>query len=189
MGLMTAGGGEAARGATATLEALYRAEFAAFVGLARWIVSDRRLAEELVNDTFVRLLERPPTLTDETNLRAYVRTAIVNRSRSRIRRLVLERRHASTTDHRTDGPPEPEEVALVRAAIAALPRRQREVVVLRFHADLSVAAIAATLGIGEGSVKTHLHRAMRALERHIEAVDPDRTATEAVGGPLRTEQS
>ncbi len=188
MGGMSAAEGEAELQAAA-LEGLYRDEFGGFVSLARWIVGDRRLAEELVNDTFVRLLERPPTLDDVANLRAYVRTAIVNRSRSRVRRLVLERRHAASASQRADDPPEPEEVALVRAAIAALPRRQREVVVLRFHADLSVAAIAATLAIGEGSVKTHLHRAMRALERHIEAVDPDRTATEAVGGPLRTEQS
>ena len=49
-----------------------------------------------------------------------------------------------------------------------LPRRQRECVVLRFYADLTVPEIARSLGVAEGSVKSHLHRAMTTLAIELE---------------------
>jgi len=48
-------------------------------------------------------------------------------------------------------------------ALASLPRRQRQVTVLHYYLDLGVAEMAATLGVHEGTVKTSLHRARRAL--------------------------
>ena len=51
----------------------------------------------------------------------------------------------------------------VRRAIESLPMRQRQVVVLRFYEDLTIEQIATDLGIGAGSVKTHLHRALKTL--------------------------
>ena len=56
----------------------------------------------------------------------------------------------------------------VLARVRRLPRRQRECVVLRFYADLTVPEIAATLGVAEGSVKSHLHRALAALAVDLE---------------------
>ena len=61
-----------------------------------------------------------------------------------------------------------EEVRNIAAAVRALPRRQRECVVLRFYLDASTAETAAALGVSEGSVKTHLHRALGALARELE---------------------
>lgn len=52
---------------------------------------------------------------------------------------------------------------LFRSALARLPARQREAVVLRYYADLSESDMAETMGVSVGSVKTHLHRAMKAL--------------------------
>ena len=163
----------------APLRAVYNADYADLVGLARWILGTTGLAEELVQDTFVRLLERPPELNDPDALSAYVRRAVINRSRSRIRRLILERRHASSgrsadagdgaggVDAGADGGAEHEPDQAVRKAVAALPIRQRHCVVLRFYADLTVEAIAETLGISAGSVKTHLHRANRSLKQAL----------------------
>lgn len=54
-----------------------------------------------------------------------------------------------------------------------LPRRQSEVVTLRYYLDLSEAEIAETLGISRGSVKTHASRALAALERTLTAPDAD----------------
>lgn len=159
------------------LSALYSTEAARLVVLSTWIVGRHSLAEELVHDTFARLLERPIALDEEDKLLAYVRAAVVNRSRSRIRRLALERRHQrSLVDAaQIEGPHGDEATREVRTAIASLPRRQREVVVLRFHADLDVAAIAQTLGITAGSVKTHLHRALKTLETRLDdEPTPDR---------------
>jgi RNA polymerase sigma factor (sigma-70 family) len=58
----------------------------------------------------------------------------------------------------------------VLAALATLPLRQRQCVVLRFYEDLTEVQIAETLGISQGSVKTHLHRAMQALTERLEAL-------------------
>jgi DNA-directed RNA polymerase specialized sigma24 family protein len=51
----------------------------------------------------------------------------------------------------------------VLAALSALPARQREVVVLRYYADLSEAQIAAAMGISTGAVKSHIARAKDSL--------------------------
>ena len=56
----------------------------------------------------------------------------------------------------------------VAAALALLPRRQRECVVLRYWLDLPEREIADTLGIAAGSVKSHLHRGLAALETSLE---------------------
>jgi len=61
----------------------------------------------------------------------------------------------------------------VAAAVQALPRRQRECVVLRFYSDCPVAEIAETLRISDGSVKQHLHRALAALSKTLQEGDDD----------------
>ena len=70
----------------------------------------------------------------------------------------------------------PEEHALLRDdhqevldALRTLPRRQRECLVLRYYLDLSEAEIASTLGISNGSVKSHSSRGLAAVPRHLEA--------------------
>ncbi|MCP3989702.1 MAG: sigma-70 family RNA polymerase sigma factor [Actinomycetia bacterium] len=149
----------------ASLRIVYIRDRTHLVGLARWIVGTQGVAEELVQDTFVHLLERPPRLDNPAALGSYVQRAVVNRSRSRLRRLALERRHARR--EKACDPPRPVDDGgdpRLGVALRALPPRQRECVVLRFYADLTVAGIAEVLGISDGSVKTHLHRAMASLE-------------------------
>jgi RNA polymerase sigma factor (sigma-70 family) len=53
-------------------------------------------------------------------------------------------------------------------AVRTLPRRQRECLVLRYYLELSEAEIAATLGISNGSVKSHSHRGLKALATRLE---------------------
>ena len=53
-------------------------------------------------------------------------------------------------------------------ALRGLPRRQRECLVLRYYLDLSETEIASTLGISVGSVKSHAHRGIAAIGRHLE---------------------
>ncbi len=171
----------------AELRALYQREFEQLVGLAHWMVGSRGLAEELVQDTFVRLVQRPPVLSNPEALSAYVRSAVLNGSRSKVRRLILERRYAKREAEQARSG----EVAVletdpdqsVRDAIARLPMRQRECVVLRFYADLTVDGIADTVGISAGSVKTHLHRAMVSLKKTLTDNHPDQP-----DGPKRPDQ-
>jgi RNA polymerase sigma factor (sigma-70 family) len=148
------------------LEHAYRRDHARLVGLAAWLVDGRGLAEEVVHDVFVRVVENPPTLRDSEQLGSYLRAAVVNHCRSRVRRLVLERRHLKGERDSTDPLPDDalsEDSEHVRAAVLALPMRQRQAIVLRFYDDLTVDQIAEALGVSSGSVKTHLHRAKQML--------------------------
>jgi RNA polymerase sigma factor (sigma-70 family) len=62
------------------------------------------------------------------------------------------------------------ERAEVMHALAALPVRQREALVLRYYADLSEAQIAEAMGISAGAVKSHAHRGLAGLRATLERV-------------------
>jgi RNA polymerase sigma factor (sigma-70 family) len=108
----------------------------------------------------------------------YLRSAVLNRCRSRMTRSASGRR---ATD-RAQAQPEPyrrttEERGVdaatrdeVLAAVRRLPRRQRDVVLLRYWLDLPEAEIAATLGVSAGTVKTSAHRAMASLTPVLEVL-------------------
>ena len=99
-----------------------------------------------------------------------MRTVATNLLRSAFRRLLAEHRarqtlvaggRAESSSNKAD------ERADVARALAKLPRRQREATVLRYYLGLSVAEIAATLGVSEGTAKTTLFRARHALARAL----------------------
>jgi RNA polymerase sigma factor (sigma-70 family) len=90
----------------------------------------------------------------------------MNLARSRFRRLAIERRARGLLEHAAAGQrvePTDESVVAVRTAIAQLPPRQREVVLLRYFADLSVQATAEVMGCAEGTVKASTHKALATL--------------------------
>ena len=62
--------------------------------------------------------------------------------------------------------------SLIRSALAALPRRQRAVLVLRYLEDLPEASVAELLGCSAGTVKTHAHRGLRALRASLGDLGP-----------------
>jgi RNA polymerase sigma-70 factor (sigma-E family) len=160
-----------ARAADDPLERVFRTNGPALVGLARLLLDDPGQAEEVVQEAFVRTYAAWPRVRSRTEPLPYVRRTVVNLARGGLRRRRTERRH------RFDRPvhaPSAEAAAAERAqgdelaaAVAELPRRQRECVVLRFYGDCSVVEIAQTLRISDGSVKQHLHRALASLEREL----------------------
>jgi RNA polymerase sigma-70 factor (sigma-E family) len=146
---------------------LYAAQYTRLVRLSFLLIHDHGRAEELVQDAFVALHGRWHRLRDPHKALAYLRQSVVNRSRS-------ELRHRSVVDRKPVQPPAPHESAedtviagSVRAnmlaAVDRLPRRQREVLILRYFLDLSEAEIADTLKISRGSVKSHNSRGISAL--------------------------
>jgi RNA polymerase sigma factor (sigma-70 family) len=153
------------------IESWYRAYRAELVRLAAFALGDRDAAEEVVQDVFARVYRKPPALRVPGEGLRYLRSAVLNRCRSRMTRSAIGRR---ATD-RVNAEPEPyrrttEERGIdaatrdhVLAAVRKLPRRQRDVVLLRYWLDLPEAEIAATLGVSAGTVKTSAHRAMAAL--------------------------
>jgi RNA polymerase sigma-70 factor (sigma-E family) len=156
------------------LAELHRENYAGLVRLATIVVGDVGLAEQVVQDAFVRLQMRWRGMRGIDRPAAYLRSAVLNGCRSQLRRHRVRDRHAA----RRTVPPAmagPESTALahddhdrVMAALRTLPGRQREAVVLRYYLDLNEADIAAAMGVSAGSVKTHLHRGLAALSRVLE---------------------
>ena len=149
------------------LSALHRECFAQLVGLARLLLDEQGQAEEVVQEAFARTYEGWSRLRDREDPLPYLRRAVVNLARGGLRRRLTARAFRPV---RPADAPSAEAGALanqrrdqVIAAVSALPRRQHECIVLRFYVDCTTADIARTLGISEGSVKQHLHRASAAL--------------------------
>ena len=151
---------------------LYRQHYAPLVRLAALLLGDRAASEEVVQDAFVQLHKRWDRVIDPGKRVAYLRSIVVNGARSRGRRREARRRlqpvPPATYESAEASAIRAEDHREVLAALRALPARQRECIVLRYYLDLSEAAIAETLGISAGSVKTHAHRGMAALERALE---------------------
>jgi len=159
--------GAAGPAADRAVTALYHSHYAALVRQAALLVGDVATAEDVVQDCFIALHRAWWRVRDTSTALFYLRRSVINKSRS-----VLRRRAVADRLPPPAGPPLPSaedsalavvQLSLVRAALRTLPVRQREVLVLRYYADLSETQIAATMGITRGSVKVHAARAKDAL--------------------------
>jgi RNA polymerase sigma-70 factor (sigma-E family) len=153
-----------------SLTALYSAHYRGLVRLAAYLTGDRDGAEEVVQDAYVKVLGRWGGLRDLDKGEAYLRQTVVNLSRSRLRHRIVVERHAPapmphTASAESGAISELDRSAVVHA-LAELPRRQREAIVLRYYADLSEAQTAHAMGVSAGAVKSHTSRGMAAL-RHL----------------------
>jgi RNA polymerase sigma-70 factor (sigma-E family) len=173
MGAVVLGGGAADRSAHDELAALFVAEHDRLVRLAVLLLGDQGAAEEVVQDAFVSLHRNWRRVRDPERAPAWLRSAVLNGARSRLRRLAVRRRHPDPPGALAPGA---DEAALdadrrswVLAALAQLPARQREALVLRYYLDLSEAEIAGAMGVSAGSVKVHVHRGLAALRARPDA--------------------
>lgn len=137
--------------------------------LAALLVSDRFVAEEVTAEVFARVL--PRWRRGEVNdALPYLRRAVVNEVRSRHRRRGHEQRALARLNGAVAAGAPVDRLELrepLLDALAALPVRQRAVVVLRYHDDLSEAEVARTLGTSVGTVKTHASRGLEQLRREL----------------------
>src|SRR5687768_17503118 len=118
--------------------------------MAFLLTGDRELAEDLVQDAFVRIVGRFGHLRIRRSFASYLNRTIVNLAKDKGRRLQLERRHLATTG--TSPVPEAAvtDVGLkdeLLRALQTLPHRQRAAVVLRYYQDLSEQQVADTLDV------------------------------------------
>ena len=164
----TGGTGETAETAVA---ALFQARYVDMVRLAVLLGADD--AEDIAQEAFARLLTRHGTLRDPGAALAYVRSTICNLTRKRWRHsLVVRSRTPAMPDEAS-----PEHTAIlhedhreVLAALASLPARKREAIVLRYWLDLSDGEIAAVMGVSAGTVKSQLSKGMGSLGKALEAL-------------------
>ncbi|HET9499342.1 MAG TPA: SigE family RNA polymerase sigma factor [Marmoricola sp.] len=163
----------AAIDADTALEQLHATHFVRLVRLAVLLLRDHGLAEDVVQDCFIEVYQRWDRLDRPGfNADAYLRQSVVNRARSALRHRAVVARHALQEVEHAPGADTAVLAGSKRRrvldALAVLPVRQREVLVLRYFLDLSEREIAETLGIAPGSVKSHASRATAALRARLD---------------------
>lgn len=152
---------------------LFRQHRLGLLRLALLLVDDQQSDEDVVQDAFLGLYRRWPQLQETTNAQAYLRSAVLNNSRSVLRRRRTAR--AYVPPHAPDAASAESQAMLsaehaeVLGCLATLTSRQRQVLVLRYYEDLSEAQIAQATGLSQGAVKSTASRALDALERRWDA--------------------
>ena len=151
-------------------EMLFHGHFGALTRLAALLGADD--PEDVAQEAFVRLSRRSGSLRDPHAAAGYLRTTVVNLTRSRHRHLSVVRRQRAA---------EPEDEASAEhhavrreshrelvAALADLSSRHREALVLRYWLDLTEAEMAEAMGVSRGTVKAHVSRGLDALAARME---------------------
>jgi len=138
------------------------------IRLAYLLTGERALAEDLVQEAFVRFVARLHFLRDRGAVDAYLRQTVVNLAKNHFRRRAVERAFLE----RQAGQRQPEHVEVdisthqaMRAALLELPIRQRAALVLRYYEDLPEARIADILRCRPSTVRTLVSRGLRALRQ------------------------
>jgi RNA polymerase sigma-70 factor (sigma-E family) len=158
---------------TDLLTETYRTNYASLLRLAALLLDDFGSCEDVVQEAFIRVHAARSRVREPDKLLAYLRQTVVNLSRSALRRRLIGLRllpkplpdAASAEEGAYDLL---ERDALIQA-LRGLQRRQREVLVLRYFADLTEAQVAAELGVSIGSVKAYGSRGIEALRVRMEA--------------------
>jgi RNA polymerase sigma factor (sigma-70 family) len=146
---------------TVDVEALYVEHRARLLGVAAAITLDRALAEEVVQDAFAGLQRHADRVDNPVG---YLQRSVVNIGINLIRRRRVAEAHPAVPSL----PASTAEVDETWASVLGLPANQRAVIVLRFWQDMTVDAIADTLGWPAGSVKSTLHRALKHLKESLQ---------------------
>jgi RNA polymerase sigma factor (sigma-70 family) len=153
---------------------LFFGQFAAMTRLAAMLGADD--PEDVAQEAFVRLHRRARTLRDPHAAVGYLRSTVVNLTRSRLRHLAVVRRHATRQTTAADHVASAEHDAVTReshhelvAALQRLSPRHREALVLRYWLDLTEAEMSEAMGVSRGTVKSHVSRGLDALAAELEA--------------------
>jgi RNA polymerase sigma-70 factor (sigma-E family) len=147
------------------------------VRLAYLMTGDLALAEDLVQDAFVRLAGRLAHLRDPGAFEAYLRRTVVNLTRSQFRRKRVERAYLAragnaieTHDGGSAAGSFEDRDALWRS-LQRLSSRQRVAIVLRFYEDLPEREIADILRCRPGTVKSLVSRGLETMRKEIRGED------------------
>lgn len=151
----------------------YRAHYRSLLGLAALLLDDTASCEDVVQEAFIRVHSARKRVRDPEKTLAYLRQTVVNLSRSALRRRILGLKLLSKPmpdmASAEEGAYDQLERRDLIKAMKGLQRRQREVLVLRYFADMTEAQVAETLGISLGSVKAYGSRGIAALRVAMEA--------------------
>lgn len=148
---------------------LYEAHGPSAKRLAFLLMGEDGLADDLVQDAFVRIFSRPRSFHAPASFDAYLRKTIVNLARDRGRRKVVEGAYVSSLRiEYADSNRNLETRDEMWNALRALPSRQRTAIVLRIYEDLSEAETAELMQCSVGAVKSYLSRGLKKLRESID---------------------
>ncbi len=152
---------------------LYDAHHDALLRFAALVAPEDGMAEDLVQEAFVRLYKSWRRIREPEKVPAYLRATVANLARGRGRRLSVAQRHRPSIPPNAmsaeEGALRTETANEVVERLRRLPPRQRECLVLRYYQGLTESEIARTLGISIGSVRTHTTRGMAAMSTSLGA--------------------
>ncbi|GAA2739189.1 SigE family RNA polymerase sigma factor [Kitasatospora cinereorecta] len=153
----------------------YQAHYRSLLRLAALLLDDLSSCEDVVQEAFIRVHAARRRVRDPEKTLAYLRQTVVNLSRSTLKRRILGLRllpkPMPDMASAEEGAYDALERDQLRTALRGLQRRQREVLVLRYYADLTEAQVAEVLGISVGSVKAYGSRGLAALRTLMASSD------------------
>jgi RNA polymerase sigma-70 factor (sigma-E family) len=147
---------------------LYQQQWWPMLRLATGLINDPAVAEDIVQDAFAALYRKRESLRHPAAAVGYLRVTVVNLARSVLRRRLTTRRHLRLAREETAEAADSSSVLtaerlVLRAALQALPDRQREVLILRYIAELPDLEIAQATGLSPGGVRSAASRGLAAL--------------------------
>lgn len=155
------------------LEELYVRFAPGGIRLAYLMTGDRAVAEDLVQEAFVRFVGRLHSLRDPNAFDAYLRRTVINLSKNHFRRRAVER---AELERQASLPPlaheerDVSEYESMRTALLGLPTKQRAAIVLRYYEDLPEARIAEVLRCRPATVRSLVSRGLEALRQSPEVI-------------------
>jgi RNA polymerase sigma factor (sigma-70 family) len=152
-----------------------RREYPRLVGLLSLYVGDRNVAEELAQEALVRACRDWRKVRAMDYPSAWLHRVGINAANSYFRRRAAERRARSRLETDASRPVhpshDPASSLVLRQAIAGLPRRQKEVLVLRYYSDMTYVQIGRVLGCSDNTVKSLARRGLQNLRSQTELMD------------------
>jgi len=155
------------------LEELYVRFVPGGIRLAYLMTGDRTIAEDLVQEAFVRFVGRLHSLRDPNAFEAYLRRTVVNLSKNHFRRRAVERSDLERQAGLRLPVQEERDISefeAMRRALLGLPAKQRAAIVLRYYEDLPESQIADLLRCRPATVRSLVSRGLAALRQSPEVI-------------------
>ncbi len=144
------------------VEDLYRRERVGLIRLALLVIGSRAAAEDVVQESFMRLRSTSTELSDPVR---YLRRIVLNEARQVLRRREIERRHLPSEP----GFVLPPELDETWQLLSGLPEKRRVALVLRYYEDQPFSEIARLMGCGESTARSLVHRGLKSVRRKLDA--------------------
>ncbi|MEX1233271.1 MAG: sigma-70 family RNA polymerase sigma factor [Planctomycetaceae bacterium] len=162
-----------AAGQRDAFETVYRAHKDPLLTAAAILLrGDRAVAEDVLHDVFIQLVEQAASLRLKSSLRNYLMTCCLNRARDYLRRQAAHRKYLEDSvppvaeeKNAVDGLAAQEQQIRVIQLLSMLPDEQREAVTLRIHGELTFAEIADVIGVSVNTAKSRYRYALEKLQQ------------------------